>query len=192
MAELVGIDVPIARLQYAFANQLWTNVATRAFYARAFRNLDNQGNEVAELFVAENDYMEVMFDDKFDVQCFFDPSNTTDNLNADQQASRECAIIFVCKADVVYPLELGRVTEQLYRDVLEVIYNTSPLSIIPQDIVSGLPAYGDLNTDKLKAYDMQPWHVFRINTLMRIEYGCTELVSGVGGYEYPFPILFTG
>jgi len=192
MAELVGIDVPIARLQYAFANTLWTSVSTRAYYGRAYRNLDNQGNLVAELFVAQNDYMEVMFDDRYEVQCFFDPSNTTQNVQQDEQTQRECAIIFACKVDKVYPLELGRVTEQLYRDVLEVIQDTSPLSVIPQDIVGGLQAYGDLNVDKLKAYDMQPWHVFRVNTMMRVEYNCTELISGVGGYEYPFPILFTG
>lgn len=191
--ELVGIDVPIARLQQAFATSLWTHVSARAFYSRVFRNNDNDGNLVAELFVGENDYQEIMFDDRYDVQCFFDPASTVEDINPDLQSTRECGIVFVCKSPIIYPdVVTHRVTEELYRDVLAVIQDTTPLSVIPQSIVTGLPAYDDLNTEKLKAYNMQPWHVFRVNTDIKIEYGCDETVNTAGSYQYPFPIIFTG
>ena len=48
-------------------------------------------------------------------------------------------------------------------------------------------AYGDLSTEGLTAYNMQPWHTFRVNTTMKFNLDCSIDVPLT--HPYPDPII---
>ncbi len=171
--SLTGIDIPVATLRQSFADNLWTGVSGKTFYARVFRNLNTNQELIGEVFNGGVDYEEVHFDDRLNVLCFFDVGNTVSNLDPDEQTTEDVGIVFAIKLTSIYPNLAYRATEEVYRDVLNVINNTSALSVTPNEIIRGLPAYGDLSTAGLIAYNMQPWHTFRINTEMKLTYDCS-------------------
>lgn len=193
MSTVTGIDVPIASLRDAFASLLWPDVSNKIYYSRVFHNLDKNGNLIGEVFTEGKDYKEVMFDDRYMVNSFFDVSDTIENVNEELQTTRDVGIIFQCHLPSVYPTATNRLTEELYRDVLRVI-NTHSMLVTPNSIEAGLGAYGDMYTGNLREFDMQPWHVFRVNTTMRIDYTCGVErfpTAGIQVFEYPFPIILT-
>ncbi len=170
--SLTGIDIPIATLRQSLADNLWTDVANKTFYARIFRNLNNENDLIGEVFSGVVDYEEVHFNDKLNVLCFFDVGETVENIDADSQTTENVGLIFAVKLTAIYPDLDYRATEEVYRDVLNIINDT--LSVTPNEIIRGLNAYGDLSTKGLVAYNMHPWHTFRINTEMKLSYDCSQ------------------
>ena len=135
---------------------MWPDVSNKIYYSRVFHNLDKNGNLIGEVYTEGKDYKEVMFDDRYMVNSFFDVSDTINDVNPELQATREVGIIFQCHLPSVYPTATTRLTEELYRDVLEVI-KTQSMSVIPESIEAGLDAYGEMFTGNLREFDMHPW-----------------------------------
>lgn len=182
-----GIDIPIAVIRDEFANRLWTSTANKVFYALVDRNLDEDDNLKGEIFVSGNTYNEVHFDNKRNVVCFFDASETLENLDGNSIMTRDVGIIFAVNIPTVYPNLTYRAKEELYRDVREVILTTQALDVVVNDIVAGLNAYGDLSTEGLVAYNRQPWHTFRVNTTMKFNLDC-DMELNLSN-PYPDPII---
>ena len=90
----------------------------------------------------------------------------------------------------IYPSLGYRATEEIYRDVLTVARRHSGL-ITVDSMDTGLEAYGDLFTDNLKSFDMQPYHTFGLNMTMFVNYNCgfTFPSSTLQYFPYPFPII---
>lgn len=183
--SLTGIDIPIATLRQSFADNLWMNVTNKTFYARVFRNLGTNQELIGEVFNGGVDYEEVHFDDRLNVLCFFDVGDTVANLDPENQTTEEVGIVFAVKLTSIYPSLAYRATEEVYRDVLDVINDTSALSVTPNEIIRGLPAYGDLSTTGLVGYNMQPWHTFRVNTTMKLNYDCNQDLNLSNPYPDP-------
>ena len=137
---MTGVDLPVSRLRNLFANHLWQIPGIRhEYYAVAYRNRDDQGNLIAELFTGKEtgrDYKECMFTDKTDVLCFFDVEDQVSNL--DERAQVGVNIIFAVNLQRVYPTIQYRANEEAYRDVKAVMNRVSQESINPVGISKGV------------------------------------------------------
>lgn len=166
----VGIDAPIQVIQQLFIDELWLDIdsSRKEFNDRVFRNLDKEGNIYPEVFIDNtNDYRRVKFNDRLDVLSWFDVSPIPNSFNGGY-STREVGIFFAVNLDKLYPDLAHRAVEESHRDVLQLL----DLSNVLGDAITGELAYGDFNVDNLKLYDMQPWHVFRINYLMEYIINC--------------------
>lgn len=182
-----GIDIPISIIRDEFANRLWAGTSDKVFYSLVDRNLDDQGNLKGQIFVSGVTYKEVHFDNKRNMVCFFDADESLTGLDGNAEMKRDVGIIFAVNIPAIYPNITYRAKEELYRDVREVILNTQSLDVVVNDIVAGLNAYGDLSTERLIAYNMQPWHTFRVNTTMNFNLDCSVDLSLT--HPYPDPII---
>lgn len=172
--SLTGIDVPIAILRQSFADNLWTDVTNKYFYARVFGNLNENNQLIGEVLDIGTEYKDVQFDDTLNMLSFFDVGDIVSNVDPDKQTTQEVGIVFAVKLTEIYSSISYRATEEVYRDVLNVINETSALTVTPNEIIRGLEAYGNLSTDGLLQYNMQPWHTFRINTEMKLSFDCSK------------------
>lgn len=172
---MTGVEVPISHIRSDFEAKLWPQLTNKTFYGRAFRNLVDTGNSeqmIAQVFIggADGDYQDIMFDDTLGALCFFDVEEDVNNAGFDQQPMRDVNIVFAVNLQTLYG---QRNTELAYYDVYQVLRIFS-LEIEVKKIVTGLKAYGDLSTERLKKYDMHPWHTFAFQTMMRVDYRCFE------------------
>lgn len=190
---MIGTDIVVARLRNTFANDLWTNVTNRIYYATTYRNLNKRkGGIIPEVFIGDNEYQEVRFDDKYGAMCFFDLGDEITDAN--DLAKRSIRAIFAVNLKLAYPSITYRAEEEAHRDVLVSAKKERNIAT-PNTIISGLDAYGDLLTDDLKRYNMQPWHVFALDLDARIDLTCDIIglpqpSTVTTWFEYPFPIIF--
>lgn len=175
--SLTGIDIPIAILRQSFADNLWTDVTGKEFYARVFGNLNKNNQLIGEVLQSGNEYKDVQFNDALNMVSFFDVGDTVENVDPDSQTTQNVGIVFAVNIPVIYPNLSYRATEEVYRDVLNIINDTSTLDIVPNEIIRGLNAYGNLSNEGLLHYNMQPWHTFRINTEMKLSFDCSRDLS---------------
>lgn len=175
--SLTGIDIPIAILRQSFADNLWTDVTGKEFYARVFGNLNKNNQLIGEVLQSGNEYKDVQFNDTLNMVSFFDVGETVENVDPDNQTTQNVGIVFAVKLTEIYSNISYRATEEVYRDVLNVINETSALTVTPLEIIRGLNAYGNLSTEGLLQYNMQPWHTFRINTEMKLSFDCSKDLS---------------
>lgn len=161
----VGIDYPIQEIQQIFIDELWTDY-NALFNHRVFKNRDRNGNSIPEIYVKNREYKEVLFDDRVDVISWFDVNEESNSFDGGQ-FTQVVGIFFAVNLGVLYPDLEHRAVEESHRDVLNLLDQSQVTGII-----TNLPAYGDYYTDKLKRFNMQPWHVFRINYLMQYSVNC--------------------
>lgn len=175
--SLTGIDIPIAILRQSFADNLWTSVTDKEFYARVFGNLNKNNQLIGEVLYSGNEYRDVQFNDTLNMVSFFDVGDTVENVDPDNQTTQNVGIVFAVNIPAIYTNLSYRATEEVYRDVLNIINDTSTLEIVPNEIIRGLNAYGNLSTEGLLQYNMQPWHTFRVNTEMKLSFDCSRDLS---------------
>ncbi len=175
--SLTGIDIPIAILRQTFADNLWTSVTGKEFYARVFGNLNKNNQLIGEVLYSGNEYRDVQFNDTLSMVSFFDVGETVENVDPNSQTTQNVGIVFAVKLTEIYSNISYRATEEVYRDVLNIINDTSTLEIVPNEIIRGLNAYGNLSTEGLLQYNMQPWHTFRVNTEMKLSFDCSKDLS---------------
>lgn len=192
--SLTGIDIPISLIRDDFSYGLWTTVSNRIFYSRAFRNekLINASNQlIPEVFTENNEYKEVLFDDKWNISVFFDVSESRSNQIDNPSAL--ISAIFAVNLDEIYPGETFRQEENVHGDVIQLLENSrSSYRIIDNEvnIVSGLNAYGDFFRDNVNQYNMQPWHTFRVDMTVEYVYACVDNEFTRGSANpYPDPVI---
>lgn len=167
-----GIDRPIQEMQQLFIDNLWTNIdaSKKEFNHRVFRNIDRQGNLIPEVFLSNNEYKEVKFNDNLSVLSWFDVSDTSDSSDGEQY-NQSAGIVFVVNLSELYPTLSHRAVEESHIEVREVLKKRASEFKTPI-LSTGLAAYGDFNTDNLKHPNMQPWHVFRFECNVSFTLNC--------------------
>lgn len=164
---LTGVDIIIDRVKTVFENNLWLSISNVEINGRAFQN--KRKDKIIPEVLSGSEYVEVKFDDTKNAKVFF-YANDEVNFEMGKFITRRMDIIFQVNLSQIYPSLSYRATEEVYRDVLDLLKKHFLHIIEPKQIISGLNAYGIFSTDNLKAYDMQPWHVFNIKTVTIINY----------------------
>ena len=167
---MTGIDIPISRLVNLFETKLWNSVLNKEFNGRIYRN-DKRGIVIPEKHIeGTNEYREILFNDKLNALCFFDASGTITNLS--DQPNQEVRIVFALNLKNIYPDLSYRATEEAHKDVLDVINKGLIRGYSIDSIDTGLNAYGDLDTSKLKHYSMHPFYTFAVIVNIPFSYQC--------------------
>jgi len=190
---ITGIDVPISLIRDNLVQNLWNDVSNQIYYALAYRNLIDIGGTlqlIPEVFTSAKDYREVLFDNKWSILVFFDVDPVRNNVI--DRAETELRAIFAVNLDNIYPGSTYRKVENVHADVLQVIRDTSNVSIdkTSVNIVSGLDAYGDFYRENITSYNMQPFHTFSVNMTLKYVYDCNDSQNDpVTSNPYPEPII---
>jgi hypothetical protein len=167
---MTGIDRPINVLLNSFNQRLWPAVDKKKFYGRVFRN-NKKGVVIPEVLIeGTKEYEEVMFDSGLNALCFFDAVGNVNNLS--EVPTQEVRVVFSVNLKAIYPLLDHRATEEAHKDVIAQIKRFGVTSYQLDRIETGLNAYGDLSTDKLKSYNMQPFYAFAIVMNVPFSYEC--------------------
>ena len=168
----VGIDFQIQAMQNLFINKLWTDVSApkKQFNHRVFKNEKN-GEVYPALFNdSTNDYKNVIFNDRLSVLSWFDVVDSTNSFNSNQ-ATQTVGVFFAVNLKDIYPNLSHRAVEEAHRDALSIL-SMRPSNFVITELISNKDAYGDFSVDNLKAFNMQPWHVFRYNCNVGFTFNC--------------------
>lgn len=159
----VGIDYPIQELQQLFIDELWPDIAAdkKEFNHRVFKN-ERKDLIIPEVFVKDREYREVKFNDKLTVLSWFDVDETQEDYIIGQN-TKTVGIFFAVNLNELYPTLSHRAIEESHKDAISIIQKRQRYFKRPYDVVERELAYGDFNITNLKKYNMQPWHVFRVN-----------------------------
>jgi len=160
----VGIDAVVDEIQKGLFTELskvWTNFQS---YPRSYKNPDGV-NTIPEHYLSENEYVEVLLDDDFDVSSFF-LSGDVRTLD-DFRFSQPLTIIFQADIKELYPGIPHRADEEMHRDILNAIEvigqeeRFTSLTTGVNNVYSELNLTGRLN-DLVKMDDMSNLHVVKI------------------------------
>lgn len=165
---MIGIDKHIEILRQIFEDNLW--VATGAvFYGRCFRNERNEGliPEVSE----GTDYREVLLNDNNSSTSFFDvePSRTATIENTSTITANVSVYFGVNLEDLYSGLSRNEQTESAYKDVIALV-QASPFKFTGFE--TGFSSYSTWAYDKADIDNMQPYHLFRIDTTINYNLNC--------------------
>jgi hypothetical protein len=160
-----GIDVPIARLNTLFTDNLWTD-KTYTKYGRIYRNQKADGI-YPEAFNANGDYGDVLLNDKINALSFFDvqPEET---LSGSRFVS-DVWIAFAVNLTKLYPtVTTERATEYAHQDALVQIKKSN---FKVTGLVRGFDAFSDYSLAKPED-SMNPFYLFRFNTEIKYDINC--------------------
>lgn len=167
---MTGIDRPIQVLLDAFNARLWPDIEKKSFHGRIFRN-EKRGNIIPEVLMpGTNEYKEVLFDSSLNALCFFDAVGTISDLS--EVPTQSVRLVFSVNLKALYPFIDYRATEEAHKDVITQIKRFGVMSYQLDSIETGLQAYGNLSTDKLKSYNMHPFYAFAIVMDIPFSYSC--------------------
>jgi len=165
-----GVDIPINRLVSVFNKGLWPGVGKKEFNGRVSRNIKDE-NIIPEVLIENtNDYRRVQFNDRLNAMCFFDVGNEVSGI--EEVATQEVRLFFAVKMPAIYPFIGYRATNEVHADVINLIKKEGAFTHEITSIQTGPDAFGDLYSENLKQYDMQPWHVFALIMNMTFYHYC--------------------
>lgn len=170
-----GIDRPIQEMQQLFIDKLWTNIdmSKKQFNHRVFKNYNPKNGLIYPgLHVnGTRDYKNVVFDDKLTVLSWFDVANETNSVDG-EQVTQNVGVFFAVNLVELYPNLFHRTEEEAHVDVRKIMkLRASEFQI--QGIVTNREAYGDFDTiPEIQKYNMNPWHVFRLNCNLSFTLNC--------------------
>lgn len=172
----VGIDTSIDEVQVDLYNHLTNNALWTEYesYPRAYKNPLGD-NTIPEVAVDDEEYQEVLFDDKFRATSFFLTEDNT-SANGDGVFSQRVSIIFQGILTKLYPLiTTHRADAEMLDDIIRAFENTN---FTINNIITGVDnVYSDLDLrNKLKEHieltDMSAFHVLRIDFDVQYTYDC--------------------
>jgi len=163
-----GIDIPIDSLVTEFNSALWVGKDNQ-FYGRVFRNerFEAFGTTISpEIWLSANKpAIELLKNDNFDAQCFFDVQ-PTDTINGGDIHNSVIWICFMVDLVALYPLLTRQeATEQVQRDVLDIITTSE---FIVTGLVRGFEGFTsyDWGRDTQPHADIHPHYCFRFETTL--------------------------
>ncbi len=170
-----GLDIPIDNLLALFVSHLWASNTKRQFFGRVFRNerFENFQSKISpEVWISINEpAKEVLKNDNYDAQCFFDPQPNETITNGDVHTAT-VRICFMVKLFELYPL-LSRqeATEQVHTDAEELIAESSEFTNV--GLVRGFTGFtdydwGDPGSADQARSDMNKNYLFRFDA--NVEY----------------------
>lgn len=160
----IGIDIPIQHLQtylYNALSGLWNG--TYNAYGRAYRNQSADGY-TPEVYVGNNEYNDVYFDDTLAVSSFFSVGEQTNVSKSNVVA--DVGLIFMINLSQIKP-GTNRNDEEARVDVLKLV-KAKPYGFTLSGIVIGIDQVfreysGWKKEQGIKFRDTHPLHCFRIN-----------------------------
>ena len=179
----VGIDTTINDVQVSLFNYLTTTAGWTKYesYHRAYKNPLGE-NTIPEVYVGDNEYKEVLFDDKFSATSFFlveDNASSSGDVGAEVFTQRISIILQVILSEL-YPAIPHRADAEMQDDVMKA-FDQSPQEV--SNIIVGVDnVYSDLTLrnrlkEEVGLTDMSDFHVVRFDFEIEYEYDCkyTEL-----------------
>ena len=168
----VGIDAPIQDMQQLFIDELWTSISDdkKQYHHRVFNNPKDGKNRPEVLKDGTVKYDEVKFNNRLSVLSWFDVSDSTDSYNLGQ-INQDVGVFFAVNLNDVYPSLSHRSVEEVHLDAQKILLKRSGEFEIT-GITTGAEAYGNFSTENLKAFNMQPWHVFRFDCNVKYSLNC--------------------
>lgn len=171
-----GIDKPIQALQalvYAGLCGDWgfdPDSDVWRCYGRAYKNQQKDGY-IPEVYIGENEYREVYYDDQFAVISFFAVGDERDYRNG---YVADVSLIFSVDLSRVHPGSTDRVDEKIHAEVLSWL-DKPRFGFTLEGLVTGIDnVYREFvlyrqhtgmksNTGGIMFRDMHPLHCFRVN-----------------------------
>ena len=150
---MIGIDAKIERVRTLFEQELFLDYSYNS-YGRAFIN-ERDGKKIPERYVSDNEYQEVLLNDRVACTSFFSVEN---DYTVDRNLlSGTVNIYFSCNLSTVYPSVSERAVEYLHRDVSAILKRES---FELTGITSGADAFSDFDFSD----NMQPFYLVRFKT----------------------------
>lgn len=161
----VGADWHIQKVQAAMYAKLaakW-NTALYNAYGRCYRN-KNDGGYIAEVYIGNNEYKEVYWDDSLAAISFFGINNIK---NSGTNNTADVHLVFFVDLAKLKPDITHRADEEVRQDVHQAVGKNSfgltfqSVDLWIENVLKEYP--GSRRDDRLKAVDMHPVHCFRFN-----------------------------
>ncbi len=190
---ITGVDIPISLIRDNLVQNLWNNVSNQIYYTRSFRNvrqIDGSERVIPEVLDENRKYKEVLFDNKWNILVFFDVDNERSNILDKPETNLN--IIFAVNLDAIHPGDDWRQEDNVHADVLQILRDTSNVSIdkTNANLKSGIDAYEDFYIENITAFNMQPFHTFKIELSIKYIYDCNDSQNNpVSSNPYPEPII---
>jgi hypothetical protein len=160
-----GIDVPIARLNTLFTDNLWTS-KTYTKYGRIYRNRKADDIYPESFNANTGDYADVLLNDKLDALSFFDVQPEED------YSGNFVATVWICFAvnlKNLYPSVTDEMaTEYAHQDALIQIKRSS---FKVDGLVRGFEAFSEYALARSED-SMNPFYLFRFNTNIKYSINC--------------------
>lgn len=161
----VGIDFVVdvfQRALFAKLSLVWSDYES---YPRSYKN-PSGNNVIPEHYLGENEYKEVLWDDKFKVSSFFlsGDERTVDDFRFTQTLS----IIFQADIDKLYPAVTHRADEEMHADIIAAFEQIEQQENITS-LVNGINnVYGSLSLngrlkDLVEQDDMSNLHFVKVD-----------------------------
>lgn len=171
----VGIDTSIDKIQVELYNHLTTFAEWSEYesYPRAYKNPLGEST-IPEVAVDDEEYKEVLFDDRFRATSFF---LTEDNVQSNGNVfTQSVTIIFQGILTALYPLITShRADAEMLDDIMRAFEKTD---FTVTNIITGVDnVYSDLSLrNRLKEHidltDMSAFHVLRLDFDVQYTYDC--------------------
>jgi len=184
----IGVDIVINDIIESMYEGLtdagWQNYEA---YHRAYKNPKRDGEKfIPEAYTKSNEYEEVLLNDELYSSSFFiTGSNTTSEQG---NYSVPLSVIFQVNLNELYKNVEHRADEEARNDAIVSIKN-GPIGNKITSIVTDLPkVYEEFDTLGMNFNDMEPFHVFRVNMEVLVDYSCDYFCThgDGGGFDYIF------
>tara|TARA_R110002126_G_scaffold57442_1_gene152194 strand:+ start:5614 stop:6225 length:612 start_codon:yes stop_codon:yes gene_type:complete len=186
----IGIDIVINDIIESMYDNLisagWSNYEA---YHRCYKNpKNNDGLFIPEAYTSKydggNEYEEVLLNDKFSSTSFFLTGSTTEYSDGNYKVP--LSIIFQLNSVELYPKLGHRADEEARNDAIVSIRNSPEGKNIKSIVTDVNNVYSEFDTEGINFSDMSPFHVFRVNLEVLVDYSCdyycTYPVGGGFGY----------
>lgn len=172
----VGIDTAIDSIQLNVFNYL-TNIAgwtEYESYPRAYKN--KKGKDIIpEISITDQEeYLEVLYDDKFNVTSFFLTDDKTP-AESEEVFTQGLSLIFQGDLEKLFPTLSHRADEEMHDDILKSLSGVEIDAQLKQVVRGTKNVYEDLNItgvlrDGVDLDDMSNFHVIRIDLEFKYYY----------------------
>ena len=192
-ANPIGVDIVIndiiSEMYDGLTSAGWTNYEA---YHRCYKNpTSNEGQFIPEAYTSKydgnNEYQEVLLNDKHYSTSFFITGDETTYDNGNYKVP--ISIIFQLNSLKLYP-DLGhRADEEARNDAITTLRDGPNGGLITSIVTSVPKVYAEFDTDNINFSDMSPFHVFRVNLEVLVDYSCDykcTYPSSNTGFSYIF------
>jgi hypothetical protein len=163
-----GVDFMIDAMQSRVYDKLiakgWSNYES---YPRAYANV-KKGGTVPEFYLGENEYQEVLMNDKFSVTSFFLVDNARSFDKESGQFTQTVSMIFQADIRKLFPTVSHRADEEMHEDIfgsLKLINNKNFLTTLivgVDDVYSSLSIPAEY-IERVQMDDISNYHVCRLD-----------------------------
>lgn len=157
----VGSDIEIQELQTIFDDELSAKWSTSEYdsYGRVYIEPKDRKPII---YIGSEEYIEVLADDTIASISFFRISDNAVKVARDTY-NANCDIIFFVNLKTIYPNIAHRADEEARRDVVNLINQVKSFKVLSIAQVYD-KVYDDMKFDFQVQPDMQPYHIFKIQT----------------------------